>query len=69
MLRKTLRTIDMRKLITLLLTLLLTLSLCACDAGKANKDDTSLPATGSDLTNEEILAILAEMEAKEAANQ
>ena len=30
----------MRKLITLLLTLLLALSLCACDAGKANKDDT-----------------------------
>ena len=59
----------MKKLLTILLTLLLALSLCACNSGKANKDDTKYPATGSDLTNEEILKILAEMEAKEAANQ
>jgi len=52
----------MRRIITILLTAMLLLSLCACNVGKG-------ASTGSDLTQEEIEQILAEMEAEESAQQ
>ena len=65
----------MRKLIAILLTIILALSLCACSGGKdpekhATKTPASEmklpPATGSDLTWEEIEQLLEEADAEEA---
>ena len=56
----------MRKLTAFLLTVLMLLSLCACDSASGSSagsgDGRHAAATDSDLTQEEIDRILAEME-------
>ena len=45
----------MKKLIAILLALLLTVSVCGCDSGNGgSKRSRTAPATGSDLTWDEI---------------